>query len=118
MTRLPYSFDLLYDIKTVEELHMHLTGERRSATSGTDAELIELCAEYKIPLPQGVVATYSGVVDLAAVNEKLLDALTTLTGMAENFPSELHAQHPDVAACRALINELAAVEPACSGPGI
>ena len=33
----------------------------------------------------------------------LQDALETLTGMAESFPSELHAKHPDVVAARELL---------------
>ncbi len=117
MTLLPYDFDLLYDLKTVEQLHEHLTGKQRFPTHATDAELVSMCAQYGVALPPELVKI-APEVDQLATNQRLLDALTTLTGMAENFPSELHAQHPDVAACRALINELAAAEPACSGPGI
>lgn len=50
-TSLPYVFDLLYDIKSLEDLHSHLTGERRLATSATDAQLIDLMVENNIPLP-------------------------------------------------------------------
>lgn len=40
--KLPYVFDLLYDIKTLDELNGHLSGKQRCATSATDAELYEL----------------------------------------------------------------------------
>lgn len=53
-TDLPYVFDLLYDIKTVESLHDHLTGRRRLATSATDAQLIALAREQGISLPEGL----------------------------------------------------------------
>lgn len=53
-TELPYVFDLLYDVKSVESLHDHLTGRRRLATSGTDAQLIALARENDIPLPDGL----------------------------------------------------------------
>lgn len=51
MTTLPYSFDLLYDLKTVEQLHDHLTGRQRYATSATDFELIALAQDTGVPLP-------------------------------------------------------------------
>jgi len=54
MTDLPYIFDLLYDIKTLEELHEHLTGKQRTATSATDLELIELSIENNVPLPDQI----------------------------------------------------------------
>lgn len=41
-TQLPYVFDLLYDIKTLEQLNDHLSGNIRCATSATDFELYEL----------------------------------------------------------------------------
>lgn len=41
-TQLPYVFDLLYDLKTLEQLNDHLSGKQRSATMATDAELYEL----------------------------------------------------------------------------
>jgi hypothetical protein len=50
-TELPYVFDLLYDIKSLEQLHDHLSGVRRSATSATDQQLVELMAEHAISLP-------------------------------------------------------------------
>jgi hypothetical protein len=50
-TSLPYIFDLLYDFKTVESLHDHLTGKTRYATSATDRELVKLMADNSIPLP-------------------------------------------------------------------
>ena len=45
---------------------------------------------------------------LIAAAPKLLAALKALTGMAEAFPSELHAKHPDVVAARELIARCAA----------
>lgn len=51
MTQLPYSFDLLWDFKTVKQLHDHLTGRQRCATSATDFELITLAQELDVPLP-------------------------------------------------------------------
>jgi hypothetical protein len=53
-TELPYVFDLLYDVKSVESLHDHLTGKRRLATSATDTQLITLAREEGIPLPEGL----------------------------------------------------------------
>lgn len=53
-TDLPYVFDLLYDVKTVESLHDHLTGRCRLATSATDANLIALARQEGIPLPEGL----------------------------------------------------------------
>jgi len=50
---LPFEFDLLYDIKTVGELHAHLTGARRTATSATDRELVAAMLENNIPMPEG-----------------------------------------------------------------
>lgn len=40
---------------------------------------------------------------LTKVSTSLLEALKTLTSMAESFPSELHKDHPDVIAARAAI---------------
>lgn len=54
-TELPYIFDLLYDVKSVEALHDHLTGRCRLSTDGTDAELIALSREEGIPLPDGLI---------------------------------------------------------------
>lgn len=55
MSNLPYVFDLHYDLKTTEQLHDHLTGKQRYPIGGTDAELIEMCIEQKIPLPAEVL---------------------------------------------------------------
>ncbi len=52
MTNLPYEFDLLYDVKTVEELHCILKGESH-CTDAQDWELCELAEIYNIPLPEG-----------------------------------------------------------------
>ena len=54
MTQLPYIFDLLYDFKTVEQLHAHLTGQQRYATSATDFELIALAKDTGTPLPESI----------------------------------------------------------------
>lgn len=54
MTSLPYIFDLLYDFKTVEQLHAHLTGRQRYATSATDFELIALAKDTNTPLPENI----------------------------------------------------------------
>jgi hypothetical protein len=40
---------------------------------------------------------------LIAAAPELLDALISITQMAESFPSELHKKHPDVIAARAAI---------------
>ena len=60
-TPLPYQFDLLYDLKSVEQLHDHLTGRRRQATSATDQELYDLCIEFDIPLPSGAIIKLAGI---------------------------------------------------------
>lgn len=52
---LPYDFDLLYDFKTVGQLHDHLTGHSRMATSATDAALVELALEHGVALPSRYV---------------------------------------------------------------
>lgn len=54
MSQLPYIFDLLYDFKTVEQLHKHLTGQQRNATSATDFELIALAKDTNTPLPENI----------------------------------------------------------------
>lgn len=54
-TPLPYVFDLMYDLKSVEELYAHLTGKQRFATSATDAALVQMMIENDVPLPEGYV---------------------------------------------------------------
>lgn len=54
-TKLPYEFDLLYDVKSVEELHSILEGEPH-CTDGQDWELCELAEKYNIPLPVGYIS--------------------------------------------------------------
>lgn len=51
-TKLPYEFDLLYDVKSVEELHSILLGEPH-CTDAQDWELCELAEKFNIPLPEG-----------------------------------------------------------------
>jgi hypothetical protein len=41
----------------------------------------------------------------------LLNALETLTNMAESFPNELHKDHPDVVAARAAIPKATGEKP-------
>lgn len=53
---MPYIFDLLYDFKSIEDLHAHLKGERRHATSATDNELLKLMEENEVPLPEGFIS--------------------------------------------------------------
>lgn len=77
-TALPYEFDLLYDIKTVEDLHGHLTGTRRMATSATDQELIELARTHGIALPDGLAAGLAATDDLAARHAELLELVQTI----------------------------------------
>lgn len=52
-TPLPYVFDLMYDFKTVQSLHAHLTGKERFSTSGTDRDLVQMMMDHQIPLPEG-----------------------------------------------------------------
>lgn len=75
---LPYIFDLLYDIKTVEALHGHLTGTQRMATSATDRELIELAQTHGIALPEGLAAGPAAMDDLAARHAELLELVRTI----------------------------------------
>jgi len=42
---------------------------------------------------------------LIAAAPELLAAITALTSMAESFPNELHADHPDVVSARAAIEK-------------
>jgi hypothetical protein len=65
MTQLPYDFDLLYDLKTVEQLHDHLTGRLRYAVSSTDEEIIESCREHGIPLPKELITAVDANAPLA-----------------------------------------------------
>lgn len=43
--------------------------------------------------------------------DELLNALETLSKMAEAFPSELHEKHPDVVAARAAIAKATGEQP-------
>lgn len=52
-TELPYVFDLLYDIKSLEALHAHLLGQLRLPTSSTDADIVQTMNEQGIVLPTG-----------------------------------------------------------------
>jgi hypothetical protein len=49
-SRLPYEFDLMWDIKTVEELYDILKGEPH-CTDFDAWELVETMQKYYIPLP-------------------------------------------------------------------
>ena len=51
-TELPYEFDLLYDVKSVEELHLILQGEVHR-TGASEGELCELAEKHNILLPEG-----------------------------------------------------------------
>ena len=74
MTNLPYDFDLLYDLKTVEQLHDHLTGKLRYSVSSTDAEIIETCHQYGIPLPDELITAKDSNAKLA----RTVSGLSTL----------------------------------------
>ncbi len=50
MSDLPYEFDLLYDVKSIEELYSVFKGELH-CTNAENWELEELCKIYAIPLP-------------------------------------------------------------------
>jgi len=51
-TKLPHEFDLLHDIKSVEELHNILLGEPTHCDAD-EWELCELAEQFNIPLPEG-----------------------------------------------------------------
>jgi hypothetical protein len=74
MTNLPYDFDMLFDIKTVEELHDHLTGKQLTATSASHAELIEACHQYGVPLPDAIIPANDSNAPLA----RRISGLSTL----------------------------------------
>lgn len=84
---LPFTFDLLYDIKALGELHNHLTGKRRTTTSATDAELLELMREHNIALPVGYE------VDSTSLPARYEQALALLQMLNE------HARPADDARC-------------------
>jgi hypothetical protein len=65
-TKLPYDFDLLYDIKSVEELHRILNGEPHSMEIYRDKEieLCELMDHYKIPFPEGYTRPIAATPDI------------------------------------------------------
>jgi hypothetical protein len=65
MTELPYDFDLLYDLKTVEQLHDHLTGRLRYSVSSTNEEIIETCRQYGVPLPKELITAVDANAPLA-----------------------------------------------------
>jgi len=50
-TKLPHEFDLLWDVKSVEELHSILLGEPH-CTDANEWELCILAEKYNIPLPK------------------------------------------------------------------
>lgn len=52
MTKLPYDFDLLFDIKSVEELHRILLEENLEYMF-IQEDLEELMKVYNIPYPEG-----------------------------------------------------------------
>lgn len=58
-TPLPYVFDLLYDLKTLEQLNDHLSGRQRYSVHATDAEL------YAFALQNNVTCDGSKVVETA-----------------------------------------------------
>jgi hypothetical protein len=51
MKKLPYEFDLLWDIKTFEQLHDILNGGMH-CTHVDESDLVELMQEMDIPLPE------------------------------------------------------------------
>lgn len=73
---LPYVFDLLYDLKTLEQLHDHLAGKARQPVSSTDAEVIETCIDYNIPLPDNLITTLD-------TNEKLTNSIGRLSTLID-----------------------------------
>lgn len=77
-TELPYVFDLLYDFKSLEALHDHLSGKSRAATSGTDRDLRRLMIEYNLPLPEKCPEVPTSVGDFALQNAELLDLLSKI----------------------------------------
>jgi hypothetical protein len=77
-TPLPYIFDLMYDFKTVEDLHAHLMGTTRFSTSATDRDLAKLMAENDIPLPEGYMPTEATGNDYRGRYEELLAVLEQL----------------------------------------
>ena len=52
MTKLPYDFDLLFDIKSVEELHRILLEDSLDILHD-QGELEDLMDTYAIPFPEG-----------------------------------------------------------------
>ncbi|MHD0644477.1 hypothetical protein ACYPKM_02420 [Pseudomonas aeruginosa] len=68
---LPYSFDLLYDLKTYGDLYDHLTGVCRRPISQTEAQILETMSDHGIPLPEGYNPPYTGprIVDRQAARE-------------------------------------------------
>lgn len=70
-TPLPYDFDLLYDMKLVSELHDHLTGVRRLATSATDRELVRAANMHGVPLPASYKPTETAYDFLTKLNDRL-----------------------------------------------
>lgn len=49
-TEIPYDFDLLYDIKSLEQLHQILLEDRFDDNM---SDLFELIDHYQVPLPSG-----------------------------------------------------------------
>ena len=76
MTKLPYSFDLLWDFKTVQQLHDHLTGRQRYATSATDFELITLAQELNVPLPSSINVEPPLAVAMRAIGARVPETAT------------------------------------------
>lgn len=107
-TPLPFPFDLLYDIKTLGELHDHLTGVRRTATSATDQQLLDLMVEYGTPMPEEYSAPAPSLTDRYAEAMSTLRLLLTHltptsadgdgsgpdTGWMRNTIQDMLARHP------------------------
>lgn len=91
-TPLPFPFDLLFDIKTLGELHDHLTGVRRTATSATDQELLDLMAEHGTPLPDGYEAPPPS---LAARYAEAMETLRLLMTHLTPTPADGESSGPD-----------------------
>lgn len=90
-TPLPYVFDLIYDIKSLESLHDHLNGNTRLATSATDRELLKLMEENDIPLPEGYITEELKELSLEECRAKyaeLLEVVKNIHLHAKRYNSE------------------------------
>ena len=84
----------------LEQARLNGMGSEREAALMAKLEAAE---KERDDVAQQLVQSEQGKRKISEEYDELLNALETLSKMAEAFPSELHAKHPDVVAAREAI---------------